>query len=93
MKTQIDIQNLTLDDLIKEYQIFLKDNLNGNDISEISFRIKKTTMTISNYLNPVPDEKTKKLKAVEYLTMKAIVEIGLEILNKKGITKTSLNIN
>ncbi len=77
---------LTLENLISEYQSFLKENLDSNDITEIAFRIKKSSMTVYNYIDSEPD-KNGNNKAKDFLTMKAIVEIGTEILEKRGITK------
>lgn len=78
--------DLNLDEMISEYQVFLKENLNSNDITNIASSIMKTPMTVYNHLDTRPDVKGKN-KAKDFLTMKAIVEIGLSILIKRGISK------
>lgn len=79
-------QPITLEYLISEYQVFLKENLNSNEIIEISFRIQKSQMTVNNYLDTRPDVKGSN-KAKNFIVMKGIVDNGLRILNKRGICK------
>ena len=79
----MDIDTMTLDGLITDYQQFLEDNLTGKEVTKIADKIQKSPRTIYNYL----DTEATPCKAVDFLTMKAIVEHGVEILSSRGVTK------
>ncbi len=78
----MNTNTMTLEGLIADYQSFLEDNLTGKEVTEIAYKIQKSPKTIYNYLDTDGE-----CKAKDFLTMKAIVEIGVEILSLRGISK------
>lgn len=81
----MEISELTLDELIIKYQDFLELNLKGKEVTRIADKIQKSPRTIYNYLD------TESKMAKDLLTMRAIVEIGIELLFNRGVIYYATN--